>query len=83
MKFPITNRKIKKLLQEIEMECAKENPEGYALFGQLMTKNNKVQLTLGSFDKEEYSVINNIIKNRKSKAADIERGKRLQIEYIK
>jgi hypothetical protein len=83
MKFPITNRKIKKLLQEIEMECAKENPEGYALFGQLMTENNKVQLTLGSFDKEEYSVINNIIKNRKSKAADIERGKRLQIEYIK
>jgi len=77
MIIPIKDRKLKKVLRELELECAKENPDGYAFFGQLMTlESGKVVLKMGSFNKKEYLVLGEIIKNRKNKEADIERTKK-------
>jgi hypothetical protein len=81
MVIPIKDRKIKKVLRELELECAKENPDGFALFGQLMTLNNgRVVLKMGSFNKEEYLTLDEIIKNRENKQADIERSERFNAE---
>lgn len=84
MRIPITNRKVKKILKELEKECYDQNPGGYALFGQLMTHaDGEVDLTLGTFTREEYLKINEILKNRTNKSNDAERNKKLQIEFTK
>ena len=73
----IKDRRIKKVLRELELECVKENLDGFAFFGQLMTLNNgEVVLKMGSFNKKECLVLGEIIKNRKNKEADIERTKK-------
>ena len=78
MVIPITNRKIKKVLKSIEAECAASNPEGFALFGQILTTGvATVELRMGTFTKEEYLILNEMIKNRRNKEADIERNNRI------
>jgi hypothetical protein len=85
MIIPITNRKIKKILRELESECQKENPEGFALFGQLKTDldTGDVELYLGSFNKKECEKIENIISQRKNKEVDIKRNEKLALEFLK
>jgi hypothetical protein len=81
MIISITNKKIKKILRELKSECEKENPKGFALFGQLRTDPNtgNVELCLGSFNKAECDKLKDIISQRKSKDADIERLARLRL----
>ena len=83
MVFPITNRKIKKLLRELELECKEQYGEQeFAFFGQLLTHNGGVELRLGTFSKAEKEMLNNIIKNRIYKEADVKRNEYLQKKLL-
>ena len=73
MVINIGERKVKKAVQEIEEICSEHySPDNFCLFGQILTKDSKVILKMGSFNKEEYDILNGIINNRKNKDFDVQ-----------
>jgi hypothetical protein len=74
MLFIIKDKKLRKTLDKIELECSISNPLGYSLFGQIrQLGKEEISLEFGSFTPEESEKLINIIQTRKNKKIDGER----------